>query len=62
MSTLEEKDIADPYVVETALAFRQQENGSKPTVVTKDSAMVYVCNTLRIPYVGLNTFLPACPV
>ncbi len=60
MLTLEEKDIADPYVVETALTLRQQVNGSKPTVVTKDSVMVYVCNSLRIPNVGLNTFLQVC--
>ena len=58
--TLEEKDIADPYVVETALTLRQQENASKPTVVTKDSVMAYLCNSLRIPNVSLNTFLQAC--
>ncbi len=55
--TLEEKDIANPNVVETALTLRQQENASEPTVVTKDSAMAYVCNSLRIPNVSLNTFL-----
>ena len=60
MLTLEEKDIADPYVVETALTLSQQENGSKPTVVTKDSVMAYVCNSLKIPNVNLNTFLGAC--
>ena len=47
--TLEEKDIADPYVVETALTLLQQENASEPTVVTKDSVMAGVCDSLRIP-------------
>ncbi len=34
--TLVGRDIADPYVVETVLTLRQQENASEPTVVTKD--------------------------
>ena len=57
---LGEKDLADPYVVETALTLRQQENTTEPTVVTKDSDIADVCNSLGIPRVSLNTFLRAC--
>ena len=58
--TLEERDFADPYVVETALTLRQQVNPSEPTVVSEDSAIGDVCDSLEIPNVSLNMFLQAC--
>ena len=54
---LGEKDLADPYVVETTFTLGQQKNTTEPTVVTKDSDIVFVCNSLRISCVSLNTFL-----